>query len=112
MIPLRAIVAAQLLLLGGCAAAPDECDALCDVAPSAYEACMEQWGVQYGDPNTAYESRDDYDNWCATFNEERRQLADTSEEEDAPENLQERCVEQRDTLAAGNCNEYYSVFAD
>ncbi len=109
---LSVIVAAQLLLLGGCAAAPDECDSLCPEAAEAYEACMEHWGIAYGDPNTAYESRDDYDNWCLTWTDERRQLARTSESEDATEGLLGRCSEQRDTLAAGDCNEYYATMAE
>lgn len=106
-----ALAFASALAVGGCTVATDACDHLCAEAAPAYEACMAQWGLAYGAPNTEYDSRDDYDNWCATYNDERRLLADTAEDDSAPDALLDRCEVQRDTLATGNCNEYYSVFA-
>ena len=96
----------------GCAVA-EECDAVCDAARPAYEACMDQWGLAYGDGVGLYESPQDYDNWCATYNRERRLLAATANDPSkAEEELDDRCGEQTAVLDAGDCGLYYSVFTE
>lgn len=102
---------AQLSLVGGCAAVSDVCDDLCGVARDAYEVCQEEWGLSYGDPGT-YESAGDYDNWCATWNIERRLLAETADDPEALDALLERCEEQQDSLLGGDCSTYHGTFTD
>ena len=110
--------ATTLLLLSalavgtGCVVA-EECDALCPVARPAYEACMEDWGLTYGDGFSLYESADDYDAWCSTYNRERRLLASTADDPEAAEAaLNARCSDQAATLETGDCGLYYSVFSE
>jgi hypothetical protein len=88
----------------------DACDRMCGAALPAYETCMRDWGSEWGDPG-GYESREDFENWCATYNEERRQLARTAAEPRAErEALLLRCEEQGALLEEPDCGEYWDVF--
>ena len=105
------LLVAQLPILGGCAASGERCEDLCDVAREAYESCQEEWGLSYGDPG-AYESREDYENWCRTWTSERRLLAEHSEDPGAIDELNERCAEQEDQLLEHDCSTYHATLAD
>ena len=91
----------QLSLLGACVTADDACDDLCPVALGAYEICQQEWGLSYGAPGT-YESADDYENWCDTWNVERRLLAEDADPESGLEQLLDQCEEQARELQVGD----------
>lgn len=102
------VLTVQLLLVGGCTAEGDACDELCPVALSAYETCQEQWGLSYGTPGT-YESADDYENWCSTWNIERRLLAEDADPDAGLEQLLTQCAAQADSLESGDCSTYHET---
>ena len=96
----------------GCAVS-EGCDEVCGVARPTWETCMEEWGLAYGDGISLYESAEDFDNWCATYNRERRLLVMTADDPDSAEDaLDARCEDQRSALETDGCAVYYSVFQE
>jgi hypothetical protein len=85
-----------LLLLLGCAGASDPCAPVC---PAAGE------GV-------GYEDREDWDNWCATVQDEDVLLANTSTSADAQVQRIDRCERQLDAAERLACAEYWTVWED
>lgn len=88
-----------LALLAGCAPA-DACDPMCDAAAARFAACLDEEGRTWGDA-VGYADEDDYDDWCATYTWELRQLgaADT-------------CAEKLPVFEDGTCTDYYDAWGD
>lgn len=108
----RALLAGLLgaLALGGCASGSDDCDQLCAAARPAFEGCLVEWGLDYGEA-VRYEDADDYDSWCATWVFEQRTLADTATEpEAAHEALIEGCQQRITALNDGACADYWGLW--
>lgn len=87
---------ALLPLLLGCA--PDDgCAATCDVALARYEACLPEWGLEWG---VAYEDAADFRNWCDTWAWEQRQLGQA-----------DRCAEVTGALEDADCMGYAAAWS-
>ncbi len=103
-------VASALAMQAGCASPSPSCDLLCPVARPAFEACLDEWGMTYGDA-VGYADADDYDSWCDTWVMEQRLLADTTDDPDgAHAALDDRCADRIDRLEAGACLDYWSLW--
>ena len=105
-------IAAAVLAVGGsgCASVAPACDALCPVARPAFEGCMEEWGLSYGEA-VGYADGDDYDNWCATWVMEQRVLVQEAGDPAAKgDGLDERCLASIETLETGDCLSYWGLW--
>ncbi len=96
--------------LAGCASSSPSCDSVCGVARPAFEACLVEWGGTWG-ATFGYTDAADYDDWCATWVFEQRQLAATAEEAgEAEALLDDRCIALEQSLAEGPCSDYWGLW--
>lgn len=86
-----------LLLLLACA--PDDCAAMCDAALVRFEACLEERGEAWG-PEVGYTDAADYENWCATYTWELRQLGEA-----------DTCAEKLPMFEDGTCDDYDAAWS-
>jgi hypothetical protein len=105
---------ASLALAGlssaGCASSSPSCDSLCAVARPAFEACLTEWGGSWG-LAFGYSDAADYDDWCATWVFEQRQLAATAEDPTTAEaQLDQRCIDLDVLLTEGPCSDYWGLW--
>lgn len=86
-----------LLLLLACDP-PDACVPMCVAARERFAACLEEEGLEWG-PAVGYADAADYDDWCATWAWELRQLgqADT-------------CAARIPTFETGTCDDYHAAW--
>jgi len=95
-----------LAMAGGCAQAPEECEAMCDQALECVEGCLDEWGLAWGDA-LGYADPDDHGNWCRTFVWEQTELAaDRVGPVEGRAWVAGTCEDQRAALADGDCETY------
>lgn len=82
------------------ACSPDACDAMCDAALVRYEACLAEWGLEWG-ASVGYADASDYRNWCDTWSWEARQLGEA-----------DQCEEVRTALLEGTCDDYPDAWSE
>ncbi len=93
-----------VILVAGCSPRPPECDAMCAEALDTVEACLDTWGLSWGE-TLGYEDPADHANWCATFIDEQLELATTRWGlHDGQQRIEATCAEQR--LLLGDCAAY------
>jgi hypothetical protein len=98
------------LSLVGCASSSPSCGSLCGVARPAFESCLEEWGGSWGSA-FGYSDASDYDEWCATWVFEQRQLAGAAEDPGAAEAaLDDRCIALDLALVEGPCSDYWGLW--
>jgi len=98
-------VAALVLVVLGCGP-PPECDDLCASALDTVEACLDEWGLQWGE-SFGYLGPDDHANWCATFVAEQLELGQARwGAQDGRERTAEACDAQSGMLEQAACDEY------
>ena len=87
-----------IAVLLGCGP-PDRCDEMCIVALDRFSACLEEDGLDWG-PEVGYADAVDYENACATWSWEARQLgtADT-------------CDAKLTVFRDGDCDAYRAAWA-
>ena len=96
--------------MAGCASSSPSCDSVCGVARPAFEACLVEWGGTWG-ATFGYTDAVDYDDWCATWVFEQRQLAATADDSaEAEELLDARCLALEESLAEGPCSDYWGLW--
>lgn len=95
-----------LLLL--CCAQPDACDTLCAHARSAFEACLDAQGADWG-ASTGFTSADDFDDWCDTFVWEEQQL-DAARGPGDP--AAPTCSERQAVIDDGDCAAWYTAWGE
>lgn len=88
-----------LLLLMACAPA-DDCDAMCVAARERFSGCMEESGLEWG-ASVGYADAADYDDWCATYTWELRQLGRA-----------DACAERLPVFEGGTCDDYYDAWEE
>jgi len=99
-----------LILVVGCwvlgCGTPPECETLCDTALRTVEACLDEWGVAWGE-SLGYLDADDHANWCATFLSEQLEMGQqrwgTVEGRDR---MAQVCVDQTAWLEDAACDQY------
>jgi hypothetical protein len=107
---MRAAPLIAALLLCGCPAVAPSCDDVCESARPAFESCLLEWRLQWGDA-VGYTDAADYDDWCGTWVTEQRLLAETSHDVTAAAAaLEQRCTATIDTLEASACASYWSLW--
>ncbi|MCK6529173.1 hypothetical protein L6R50_16995 [Myxococcota bacterium] len=99
---------AALASLAGCHPTP-ACDAMCEPAAARFEACLDEWGLGWGE-TSGYEDRDDHLGWCATWVQEQRALARDDGGAGAFAALESRCGGMMETFSEGGCDAYYSAW--
>lgn len=98
-------LAIALLALTGCGT-PDECDELCDAALVTVEACLDEWGLHWGE-SFGYLGPDDHANWCATFIGEQLELGQARwGATEGHERVTEACIDQATLLEDRSCTDY------
>ena len=106
------VAAGALAMTPGCPPTAPACDMVCPAARPAFEACLDEWGLEYGEA-VGYTDGADYDNWCSTWVVEQRFLARTAEVPmEATDQLEERCHQVRDVLEEGDCAVYWGLWDD
>lgn len=86
-----------LALLLACVS--DACDAMCDAARERFAACLAEDDLEWG-PGVGYADADDYDDWCATYAWELRQLGEA-----------DACAEKLPIFEEGTCDDYADAWA-
>lgn len=87
----------MILLLLACGE-PDACDAMCEVAREKFGTCLEESGLEWGE-GAGYSDPLDYDNWCATWTWEARQLG-----------VAGTCEDKLAVFRDGTCDEYRAAW--
>jgi hypothetical protein len=72
---------------------------MCGAARSRFEACLDASGLEWG-ASVGYTDAEDYDDWCATYSWELRQLGEAA-----------TCAEKLPVFEEGTCDDYYDAWA-
>jgi hypothetical protein len=88
-----------LVVLAGCGS-PDECPAMCAAARERYAGCIDAAGQAWGGDGVGYASAADYDDWCATWTWEVRELGEEAQ-----------CADKRPIFEDGTCEDYYDAWS-
>ena len=103
---------ADLLLLwalatsAGCGGAPPSCDRMCASALDTVGACLDEWGLEWGE-SLGYADADDHAVWCATYVDEQLELSAARWGSEGHDRAGQVCAEQDALLADRPCDGYH-----
>ena len=103
-IPCMVVLVAILPTTSSCHLEPDPCEETCDQAQRLFEACLDDWGIDWTD--AGYQDADDYLDACLTWAWEMRTLAADAGDPGAADSL---CEERTTELETGTCDAYLAI---
>jgi len=86
--------------LAGCAGPDDGCQELCVAAEEKFSSCLEENGTDWG-TSVGFTSPADFQDWCATYTWEERELG-----------RGELCDDRQEVIDGGDCAAWYTAWGD
>ena len=99
-------VACALVCCLGCGGAPPVCEQMCTAALDTVGACLDEWGLDWGD-SLGYADAEDHANWCATYVDEQLELAAARWGSEGYGRVEQVCADQEQLLADRPCDGYH-----